>query len=133
MLLERRIQPELLVERSEQNSAPFESFSDVCNQNLTNVIRQLSCLAGHAEEILGEHAGELWVRNERIRKISVRVDALTEKIKSLNPKTSAQLQNTPRRVVSTPPFRSPSHVERRLFAIKSRPQSVVRLQRQRLF
>ena len=34
----------------------------------------------------------------------------------------AKLQNTPRRVVSSPPFRSPSHVERRLFAVKGRPQ-----------
>lgn len=125
---QRRIQPELLVERSERNSAPFETFTDVCNTNLTNIIRQLACVAGHAEEILGEQAQELWVRNDRIRQMAVRVETLSQKVKSLNPKTSAKLQNTPRRVVSSPPFRSPSHVERRLFAVKGRPQSVVRLQ-----
>ncbi|CBY32080.1 unnamed protein product [Oikopleura dioica] len=60
--------------------------------------------------------------------MAIRVETLSQKVKSLNPKTSAKLQNTPRRVVSSPPFRSPSHVERRLFAVKGRPQSVVRLQ-----
>jgi hypothetical protein len=64
--------------------------TDVCNTNLTNIIRQLACVAGHAEEILGEQAQELWVRNDRIRQMAVRVETLSQKVKSLNPKTSGK-------------------------------------------
>ena len=59
---------------------------DITNQTLSNIIRQLSCLASFAEEILGDAGNALANQNARIYNLSNRIEQLDAKVQILNPK-----------------------------------------------
>ena len=61
-------------------------MKDITNQTLANVIRQLSCLANYAEEILGDAGNTLANQHSRIASIATRVEAIDEQVQLLNPK-----------------------------------------------
>ena len=62
------------------------TYKDITNQTLSNIIRQLSCLASFAEEILGDAGNALANQNARIYNLSNRIEQLDAKVQILNPK-----------------------------------------------
>lgn len=69
----------------------ISSSTDLNNQYLSNVIRQLSSLASFADEILGDSQGVITSQNDRIRTIGLRIDHLHQRVQSLNPKASGKI------------------------------------------
>ena len=64
----------------------LQTKTDITNQTLSNIIRQLSCLASFAEEILGDAGNALANQNARIYNLSNRIEQLDAKVQILNPK-----------------------------------------------
>jgi len=64
----------------------MQTKTDITNQTLSNIIRQLSCLASFAEEILGDAGNALANQNARIYNLSNRIEQLDAKVQILNPK-----------------------------------------------
>ena len=64
----------------------WQTKIDITNQTLSNIIRQLSCLASFAEEILGDAGNALANQNARIYNLSNRIEQLDAKVQILNPK-----------------------------------------------
>ena len=64
----------------------LQTTTDITNQTLSNIIRQLSCLASFAEEILGDAGNALANQNARIYNLSNRIEQLDAKVQILNPK-----------------------------------------------
>ena len=82
-LAERIVTPQKLSRKSLDNGERFD-LGSVSNNTLVCTLKQLSDLAGHAEEIFSELTSEFTLAVERTNRLRTRVEALNGSVSKLN-------------------------------------------------
>lgn len=82
-LIKRTVQPVHLSRGAAVAGTPNE-LECVTNHTLSNVIRQLSSLSNHAQDIFSELTEEVTSIFDRTRGLSERVDQLSKKVRQLD-------------------------------------------------